>query len=150
MSKFEETGEISLPIGSDFEKSFIYFLLQGDEVVYVGQTRKGLSRPFTHDDKIYDNIKILFCDKDNLNMLEAEFIVKYEPIYNKVLPVNDSIALRTAWLKFKSITHAEIPYRELRELCSYFEVPTYKTKSGKERILNKDFEKLLNLTTGGI
>ena len=70
-------------VGSEFPKIFIYFLLQGDKVVYVGQTRKGLSRPLSHSGKRYDAIEILPCKENELDFLESRFILKYSPLYNQ-------------------------------------------------------------------
>lgn len=61
---------------------FIYFLCAGDEVVYVGQTRVGLYRPFSHRDKEYNRVKILPCEETQLDYLEEYYIKKYKPKYN--------------------------------------------------------------------
>ena len=148
MSEFLEKADISLSIGSDFKSSFIYFLMQGNKVVYVGQTTKGLARPFTHKNKVYDNIQIIFCDKADLDLLETEYIIKYKPIYNKAIQTHNSMSLRTAWIKFRQCSNTDIFYEEFKEVCEYFEIVTYRANSGKERILIKDFTKLLNLYRG--
>lgn len=61
---------------------YIYFLMQGNEVVYVGQTRVGISRPLTHTDKKYDSFYIKKCPLKLLDKKEREMILKYKPIYN--------------------------------------------------------------------
>lgn len=63
---------------------FIYFLLFDDEVVYVGQTRNGTARIAAHKDKQFNRTYIIKCDEDELDYLENEFILKYNPIYNKI------------------------------------------------------------------
>ena len=78
--KFEEENYIEIP---KVKRCFIYFLIRFDEVVYVGQTRVGLSRPFAHKDKDYEKIKIICCEEENLDKLENYYILKYEPEYNK-------------------------------------------------------------------
>lgn len=62
---------------------FIYFLIKDQEVVYVGQTITGVSRPFQHKDKNYDKVKIIFTDKDKLDKMEDYYITKYNPMYNR-------------------------------------------------------------------
>lgn len=71
---------ISIP---NYQTTFIYFLLKDNEVVYVGQTKQGIARPFSHKDKVFDEIKILYCEKEQLDVWENRFIQKYKPIYNK-------------------------------------------------------------------
>ena len=66
-----------------YKKCFVYFLLNDGEVVYVGQTQNGLTRPLSHHDKIFDEIKILYCSADELDLTEDKYIRKYKPIYNK-------------------------------------------------------------------
>lgn len=64
---------------------FIYFLLDNNDVVYIGKTNKGLYRPLSHKDKKFDTVKILYCDENNLSVIEGNFICKYKPKYNKVM-----------------------------------------------------------------
>lgn len=79
--KFEETGNI-ITI-HDTNKCFVYFLLDNGEVVYVGQTTNGLSRPFSHYDKKFDTVKAMPCPFDMLDWEEDKYIAKYKPKYNK-------------------------------------------------------------------
>lgn len=73
----------------------IYFLKQDKNIVYVGQTTKGISRIAGHTDKIFDNIEILrvgieifYSDKlQTLNEIEQYYILKYQPKYNFQLPI---------------------------------------------------------------
>ena len=79
--KFAESDKriITLP---QYENTLIYFLLKNGEVVYVGQTKKGISRPLSHHDKKFDEIKILYCPENELDYTEDKFIQKYKPVYN--------------------------------------------------------------------
>lgn len=79
--KFEESGNVITIKNSD--KCFIYFLIDKDEVVYVGQTTNGLSRPFAHCDKEYDTVKAIPCHREMLDQEEHHYICKYSPKYNK-------------------------------------------------------------------
>ena len=80
--KFEEKREDIMTFPK-CKSCFIYFLLQDDEVVYVGQTSTGLSRPFSHYDKVFDTVKVLPCDPYVLDETEDFYINKYSPKYNK-------------------------------------------------------------------
>lgn len=90
--KFDETGDILTFVKCD--RCFVYFLLQGDEVVYVGQTSAGLSRPFSHHDKEYDLIKVMACPLNKLDETEDFYIGKYKPKYNKVRNYNIVFSLK--------------------------------------------------------
>jgi hypothetical protein len=79
--RFEEKGDFLTFDRND--KCYIYFLIQGDQVVYVGQTSVGLSRPFSHSDKEYDWIKVMPCESERLDEIEDFYICKYKPKYNK-------------------------------------------------------------------
>jgi hypothetical protein len=123
MSKFSETGEISLSIGSDFGNCFIYFLLQGEEVVYVGQTKKGLARPFTHKDKLYDNVKIIKCEEKDLTLLESSYIAKYAPKYNKTIESATLQSLYNARNKLRNLTaYSNLTIPQLRKVLSRLEI----------------------------
>ena len=62
-------------------------------MVYVGQTKAGLYRPFSHKDKKYDNVKVIPCKLNELNTLEQQFIEKYKPRYN-IVGLNGSSKLK--------------------------------------------------------
>ena len=88
---FEEKDAITIPINY---KSFIYFLIKNNVVVYVGQTKQGLYRPFSHRDKEYDEMKIILCEPNKLDLIEDKYILKYKPIYNK--EINSAYGLLNA------------------------------------------------------
>ena len=118
---FEETG--NMLTFSNIKKCFIYFLLQGNEVVYVGQTRAGLSRPYSHTDKEFDTIKLIPCSLDELDFLEDKFISKYLPKYNKARNHNVVYSLHRA----KEIIQLDYDYpkfnlRKLREALSALKI----------------------------
>lgn len=64
---------------------FIYFLIKNEEVVYVGQTSKGVCILYQHlANKDFDKVYILWVrDKKEMNKLKKFYILKYKPIYNK-------------------------------------------------------------------
>lgn len=63
----------------------VYFLCQGDEVVYVGQSISVFQRMKQHraDDKIFDNVFALPCPRSELDVTERKFIKILNPILNK-------------------------------------------------------------------
>lgn len=64
--------------------TMIYYLIKDGEVVYVGKTKKGLSRPMAHQgDKEFDSISVQPCSEYSLDRLESKAIRKYVPLYNK-------------------------------------------------------------------
>ncbi len=65
----------------------IYFLIQGNEIVYVGQTISPFfSRIAGHMNKLFDSFVFISAENEMLNDLEAYYIVKFKPKYNVALP----------------------------------------------------------------
>lgn len=84
--KYEGTCDLELNVNDAFCPC-VYFLLKGDEVVYVGKTTNGIGRVFAHmKEKDFDNIKIKRMPIDELDLAEARYISKYNPRYNVVMP----------------------------------------------------------------
>ena len=82
--RFEENDKAIDVTG--YPETFVYFLTRRGEVVYVGQTRKGMARPLSHKyDKDFDGIYIMPCEENMLDFVESKYIVKYKPEYNKTL-----------------------------------------------------------------
>lgn len=82
--RFEENDK-TIDVSS-YPETFVYFLTRRGEVVYVGQTKKGMARPLAHKyDKDFDGIYIMPCDVKMLDFVESEYIVKYKPEYNKTV-----------------------------------------------------------------
>lgn len=67
----------------------IYFLIKGNEVVYVGRTKRFYDRILSHTqgDKEFDSYYIIQIYDESLYVdLERYFIFKYKPRYNKKFP----------------------------------------------------------------
>lgn len=62
--------------------SGVYFLLDGDEVVYVGQAVNVYSRIGQHTDKRFDRYAFVPCAVDALDMLESLYIHCLRPRLN--------------------------------------------------------------------
>ena len=65
--------------------SGIYFLCEGNDVVYVGQSVNAGSRSTSHRDKQFNSILILPVPEEKLNEIESAFIGLLKPKYNKTL-----------------------------------------------------------------
>lgn len=91
--KFEEGGCKKI---ERLRETFIYFLLKDGDVVYVGQTKAGISRLSAHGDKDYDEIYVMYCDDSELDCLEDKYITKYRPKYNKQPNYYMNISLKRA------------------------------------------------------
>jgi len=66
----------------------IYFLIDCDEIVYVGQSHDVKSRLSTHSNsnKNFNKYYFIKCQPEELNRLEAYYILKFRPKYNISLP----------------------------------------------------------------
>lgn len=60
----------------------VYFLIDGDRVVYVGQSVNVYSRIASHYDKAFDKFAFILCNKDMLNGLESLYIHLLRPPLN--------------------------------------------------------------------
>ena len=109
--KFEEKNSITI---KDYGKCFVYFLVFENEVVYVGQTAHGISRPLSHKDKVFDEIKIIPCYEEDLNVLEDYYIVKYKPKYNVL--INEYYTFKQARREIGKIFGEEVSAKTLHEL----------------------------------
>ncbi len=63
--------------------SGIYFLIQKDQIVYVGQSTNVHVRVTEHArEKLFDRINVIECAAKDLNKLEMLYIKKFNPILN--------------------------------------------------------------------
>lgn len=61
----------------------IYFLIDKNKVIYVGQSTDIRNRIKEHTDKVYNTILYLECREDELINQETFFIIALNPKYNK-------------------------------------------------------------------
>ena len=76
----ENSNCIRIPIARE---PIIYFLLDGNEVVYIGQSKLGLFRPYSHSNKHFTSVSVIKCKLEDLDSLEIFYIRKYMPKYNQ-------------------------------------------------------------------
>ncbi len=88
----DEIIEQALPVNLDAMVG-VYFLLDGNEIVYVGQSRSNIpARVQCHaKDKVFQRFTVMPCPVSDLDYMEASFIAKYAPKYNRVIKGNSSI-----------------------------------------------------------
>lgn len=79
--EFDEKGNIMTFTRCD--NCFVYFLLQGNEVVFIGKLQNDFSKIHKYANGDYDTIKVLPCPAELLETEESRLIEKYKPIYNR-------------------------------------------------------------------
>ncbi len=70
-------------------KCGVYFLISGNEIVYVGQSVNIPSRIEQHkkdQQKTFDRYYYIECKVTELDVVEGRYIRKFMPKYNKVIP----------------------------------------------------------------
>ena len=145
--KFSESAEGI--IAFEFpQRAFIYFLIQDDNVVYVGKTKKGLSRPFHHSaDKVFDSVKILPCDESNLDKTESYYIAKYKPLYNRHMGTGEYLSLLTARNVIRKQGETEYTLWDLKHDMKNLGIVSLDF-NGRSYIDNNDFKRIQELKCG--
>lgn len=100
----------------------IYFLLNNDDaVVYVGKSNNVHKRIHFHvGKKDFVKIAILPCDPSEHEKMEAKYIAKYQPKYNKSWPGGDcgfSTYKRGRRMKKKDIEKLKIEFLNDPDKC---------------------------------
>ena len=66
----------------------IYFLFDGDEIVYIGRSRNVMKRISAHlNDKYFDSYAVFWVGKSRSVEIEAAMIGLYRPKYNTNIPL---------------------------------------------------------------
>lgn len=95
--------------------NIIYFLTKNEEVVYVGQSKKGIGRIYYHicnyKKKDFDSCYYIHCNETELNELENYYMIKYSPKYNKRL--NN---LNTSYVSFALFYYTEYKSKNVPRL----------------------------------
>ena len=77
---FNEKNAVDL---KNYRNSCIYFLIDGNKVVYIGKSKHPRQRiPCHRYDKKFEKIKIIKCLEKELFKLEDFYMMKYQPKYN--------------------------------------------------------------------
>lgn len=105
----------------------VYTLYNGDKPVYVGQTKNLQKRLHDHamSDKEFSSFEFVVCDKDKMNITEADLIVKLNPPMNTNLPRTD---------KYFSVSQLKDEiYNIVTSVIHNAPVVLYREKSGTTR-----------------
>jgi hypothetical protein len=92
-------GELRRFPVSNLPTKIIYFLYMEGEIVYIGQSMKGLSRVLQHleSSKVFDEYSYVRFDENvDLNSLESNLIVHFKPIYNTAI-TRESVTNSIIW-----------------------------------------------------
>lgn len=136
MAKFNEKKSQTIEV---IKCPLIYFLINDEEVVYVGQTKHGLSRPFSHRDKPFNRLEIIKCKEKELDVLENKYIIKYQPIYNT--QINNGYKLITARNKLRKMLNRNITIWDIRKIMNDKDI--HKVMVGNnEYLMNEDIIKI--------
>ena len=82
---------------SSVTKPALYFLYDGEELVYIGQSREVLGRIATHirlGEKVFDSFAIVHVPDAELLDIERENIREYRPKYNSLSNLDNDQQLR--------------------------------------------------------
>jgi hypothetical protein len=124
--------------------SLIYFLINGNEVVYVGQTHHGLRRPFSHSDKDFTEIKILICPPHELDYWEDCYIQKYNPLYNRQSNYKMHWGLYRVRQQIRKSLFPKYTLWNLREVLKELQiVPERDTYNSKETISFDEYKQIM-------
>lgn len=142
----EETNLIELPKTENYA---IYFLTKDNDVVYVGQTTRGATRPYEHTDKDYDKIYMKYCEKKDLDRLEDAYILKYRPIYNKACNNAIRYGLKKTLERIRKELKIKLDLCDLEEIIKKLNIETTQT-SDYQTITIFQFYDILNYLKGEI
>jgi hypothetical protein len=150
------------PVTNLSEESYlVYFLLQGKTVVYVGSTSRGELKLISHivmtscgnnkadknpyrntGKKQFDSFFFIRCTKKNRYELEARYIVRLNPLYNKSIPQNSMyISTKEVFKKYK------LRNKTLQHIINCYKIIIYKHTHVEARALEEAIKKYK--TTGG-
>lgn len=121
----------------------IYFLLKSMEVVYIGQSSRGMVRCYEHTDIDFDSLTFIKCEKEQLNYLEDFYIAKYLPKYNKRF--NGTLYKRCPDDKqYENI----VMFNNIRyyKVCKKYKSPISNLIGSLLKKSNKDFKSLSKIT----
>ena len=138
--KFEEKTKNNF-LKKEICGSMIYFLIKNNEVVYVGQSKNGISRIFFHKytKKDFDNLYFINCKEKELSTLENYYITKYKPLYNKTLnKANEDLITYTQfyYYEYKFDKAPRLNFKEAKKII--IENKLYNTQFKKCLYLNKN------------
>lgn len=120
---------------TEFNYQGVYFLIKKDEIVYVGSSVSIPTRIASHyrllDFDSYSFILISTKDVKELQTLEADYILKFNPKHNRRLPSNDKYIPLNRNLPYELVC---IQHRYKEAVLTKNGIRVIKFKGGKNRI----------------
>ena len=101
----------------------VYFLIEKDEIVYVGQSVNVFARVSHHyqdGEKVFDSFCYISCEKEELNILESLYILIFQPRCNGYHGISRQL-------------HAPMSFREIATRLKLQEVPHASQTMSEER-----------------
>jgi hypothetical protein len=98
---------LNLAIEPPNPKCGIYFLIDGKEIVYIGQSVDSnirIAKHISEGEKMFTHYYVFNCRPELLNMYEAFCLWKFQPKYNIHLPIQPFITVFGAYIKRRSIS----------------------------------------------
>lgn len=123
--------------------SIVYFLLDGEDVVYVGQSKHGLYRPFSHRDKNFNRVAFITCEENKLDYFETQYIRKYRPKYNKSAGNFDFSFKRIKKFIRENTYLKDFTVIDIKRIIKMFNINTIKF-GNLTYISDNDFNKMYN------
>ncbi len=119
-------------------KNAIYFLVDNNEVVYVGKTKNGIKRITQHTNKNFNSFGFIEYKENELDYYEDFYIMKYQPKYNNTYSCYRA-SLNGCYSKLSSKIRK---YINIFEFANYIEKEKIDIKKFKNisTITKKDFE----------
>ena len=139
--KLEEND--NLLIFPNIQRPIIYLLLYEQEVVYVGQSKIGLLRPYSHKDKIFTDVVVIYCEENELDKKETDYIRKYKPKYNMNIGFGDFSFSKAREFIRKNTSFKNFSIFDLKKLIKKLHIETYKFKD-VFYMTDENFKKIFN------
>jgi len=134
MNKNEFTKEQIVSAKQPISRSVcgVYFLIDQDEIVYVGQSLNAMSRIAVHltdQTKVFDSYTIIECSPEELSDIEAHYILTWNPVFNSDIPAN---GLYKSLMQLKELTSTDmntlrrfIKAKNIQPVSGYYRVSDF-------------------------
>lgn len=142
LHKVDVAIEQAIPVPDQPKVGGIYLLLDGDEVVYVGQSNNIHWRAVQHrhqSSKQFDRYAYIMCAETDVNTIEAYLILHFAPRYNKKLPQNP------LWGSLHVVAH-ELGLKPT-DVLAFIKAENVEAVKGTGYYRKQDFWKLAGIAT---
>lgn len=126
--------------------SGVYFLIKGNEIVYIGKTTKGYSRIYQHlyqKTKDFDYYFYASLPLDKIDEYENKYIIMFTPKYNNILPKGntmDAIQKRIKEMKLKDYSYHYV--YNIKKIINELKIKPITEINNKKYYSNEDVEKI--------